>query len=276
MKIAFTSDVHLEFGPILLENTEHAEVLILAGDILVAKDIATFPDPFGITIPLPKYDRAVQFFKQVHKEFPKTLMIMGNHEHYNGDFHLSRSTIQRFLEHIGVADKVLLVDKEVVQVADKRFYLGTMWTNFNKRNPIAMNVVQNSLNDYACVAYSGNGSVDYLRPEHTYQDHLAYMEGLADKLETAEELIVVSHHTPSIISVHPKYADQFMVNHGYYSDLSEFILDNTSKIPLWIHGHTHYRFDYKIGDTRIVSNPRGYHGYEVDFERQFKLKFLDI
>lgn len=27
---------------------------------------------------------------------------------------------------------------------------------------------------------------------------------------------------------------------------------------LWIHGHTHEKADYMIGNTRIVSNPRGY------------------
>ena len=39
MKIAVCSDIHLEFGTISLENTEGADVLILGGDICVAKDI---------------------------------------------------------------------------------------------------------------------------------------------------------------------------------------------------------------------------------------------
>jgi Icc-related predicted phosphoesterase len=28
--------------------------------------------------------------------------------------------------------------------------------------------------------------------------------------------------------------------------------------PLWIHGHIHKSFDYRIEKTRIVCNPRGY------------------
>jgi len=39
MKIAICSDLHLEFGTISLENTENADVLILSGDICVAKDL---------------------------------------------------------------------------------------------------------------------------------------------------------------------------------------------------------------------------------------------
>ena len=44
MKIAICSDVHLEFGDINLQNTEDAQVLILSGDIMVAKDLGA-PDP---------------------------------------------------------------------------------------------------------------------------------------------------------------------------------------------------------------------------------------
>jgi uncharacterized protein RhaS with RHS repeats len=47
------------------------------------------------------------------------------------------------------------------------------------------------------------------------------------------------------------------MNGGYYSDLSEFILDHP-EIVLWTHGHMHHTFDYNIGDCRIVCNPRGY------------------
>ena len=47
------------------------------------------------------------------------------------------------------------------------------------------------------------------------------------------------------------------MNGGYHSDLSEFILDHP-QIKLWTHGHTHHPFDYVIGETRIVCNPRGY------------------
>jgi Icc-related predicted phosphoesterase len=31
---------------------------------------------------------------------------------------------------------------------------------------------------------------------------------------------------------------------------------------LWIHGHTHESFDYEIGKTRVVCNPRGYASIE--------------
>ena len=35
------------------------------------------------------------------------------------------------------------------------------------------------------------------------------------------------------------------------------------QIDLWIHGHIHDAADYRLYDTRIVCNPRGYTGYQV-------------
>jgi hypothetical protein len=42
-----------------------------------------------------------------------------------------------------------------------------------------------------------------------------------------------------------------------------FVSDLTEKIrvwqpDLWLHGHTHDSFDYRVGRTRIVCNARGY------------------
>ena len=64
------------------------------------------------------------------------------------------------------------------------------------------------------------------------------------------------------------------MNGAYYSDLSEFILDRPC-IKLWVHGHMHDTFDYMIGSTRVVCNPRGYAGHEEQADR-FELKFMEI
>jgi len=68
---------------------------------------------------------------------------------------------------------------------------------------------------------------------------------------------VVGHHSPSFQSVHDMYKHETLMNGGYHSDLSEFIMDHP-QIKLWTHGHTHHPFDYTIGETRVVCNPRGY------------------
>ena len=47
MKLAIASDIHLEFGPIDLSNDEGADVLILAGDIMLAEELYDKPSAPG-------------------------------------------------------------------------------------------------------------------------------------------------------------------------------------------------------------------------------------
>ncbi len=61
-------------------------------------------------------------------------------------------------------------------------------------------------------------------------------------------------HTNRVISVggHPRFAGT-LLNAAFVSDLTPLI----EKADLWIHGHVHDSFDYEIGDTRVIANPRG-------------------
>jgi hypothetical protein len=52
----------------------------------------------------------------------------------------------------------------------------------------------------------------------------------------------------------PIYATDW-VSGAYVSELREEFF----KVPvLWVHGHTHTSFDYRVGECRVVCNPRGY------------------
>ena len=69
--------------------------------------------------------------------------------------------------------------------------------------------------------------------------------------------VVVTHHAPSIHSIPEIYKTDYL-SAAFASNLEDFI--SSSKIDIWIHGHLHDPSDYKIGETRIVCNPRGYIG----------------
>ena len=88
MKIALCSDIHLEFGELPIDNRENADVLILSGDICVATGF------------LEKSTRAfnLKFFKDCSEKFPNVIYIMGNHEHYGGDFQITKDIIEEELE----------------------------------------------------------------------------------------------------------------------------------------------------------------------------------
>jgi hypothetical protein len=114
-------------------------------------------------------------------------------------------------------------------------------------------------------------------PEDAVEDHkkmLGYIKHIYTDMAPWKQMVVVGHHTPSHSSCHPRYKKDDLMNGGYHSDLSEFILDRPG-IKLWTHGHTHELFDYMIGTTRVVCNPRGYIGYE-QLADDFKLKVVEL
>jgi predicted phosphodiesterase len=277
MRIAVCSDLHLEFGPLELKNTENADVLILSGDICVAKDLH-----FKET---KRHETWMAFFEQVSAEFKNVIYIMGNHEHYHGDFAKSYGYLRSALSEL---TNIHVLEKEFVTFGDVTFIAGTLWTDMNKEDPSTLYGIKGYMNDYRIIEDSAN-PVHYrdsdgnfhtrtgkFSPEQSVVEHKAMLK-LIDEVTAgmpSEKFVIVGHHAPSKLSTKPQYQDDVMVNGAYSSDLSEFILDRPM-IKVWTHGHTHHTFDYMIGSTRIVCNPRGYHGYE-DRADNFQLQYIEV
>jgi len=291
MKIAICSDLHLEFGKITLENPGDVDVLILSGDICVARDLMEH-DPLGI-VDFGKSSRYHTFFQNCGKEFPHVLYVAGNHEHYHGDF---KDTIPDLKSRLAYIDNLHILDREIFELNDTVFVGGTLWTDMNKEDPLTLHAISRMMNDFRCVENS-NRVVNYKSfddvenpdkptfrtraarfcPEDAVEDHkkmLGYIKHIYTDMAPWKQMVVVGHHTPSHSSCHPRYKKDDLMNGGYHSDLSEFILDRPG-IKLWTHGHTHELFDYMIGTTRVVCNPRGYIGYE-QLADDFKLKVVEL
>jgi len=261
MRINIASDIHLEFGPIEIKNTKEADLLILSGDICVAAQLAHKDNN-------NKKSMAIHdFFNMCSKEYNHVIYIVGNHEHYNGDF---QRTIPNLKEYLGHLDNLHILDKEIVTIDDVTFIGGTLWTDMNKEDPSTMISISGMMNDFIKVA---NGEIDTrgkpykviktLRPDDVVVDHKAMLEYIRTIVEGKhdQKFVVVGHHAPSKLSTKPRYKDDYLMNGAYSSDLSEFILDYP-QIKMWTHGHTHDTFDYLVGSTRVVCNPRGYVNYE--------------
>jgi predicted phosphodiesterase len=284
MKIALASDVHLEFGEISFENTENADVLILSGDICVAADLMV-KDDIGFFDKNVRSEKYHKFFQECGERFPHVIYIMGNHEHYNGDY---RNTITTLRDRLSYIRNLRILDKDVFVVDDVTFIGGTLWTDMNKEDPITLMQMSGMMNDFRCVQNSNRITISKdedgkfherksrFTPEDAVEDHKQMMDYIRIMIEGKfdQKFVVVGHHSPSKQSTHPRYKEELIMNGGYSSDLNDFIMDHP-QIKLWTHGHTHEDFDYMIGSTRIVCNPRGYINYEDRADR-FKLKFLEI
>jgi predicted phosphodiesterase len=263
MKISLVSDVHLEFGDWYPVNPHNSEILILSGDIMVASHLKNFDKKNDKHINLR--DRYINFLENCSKEYKEVIYIMGNHEHYNGAFTqtpvILREECKKFNIHF--------LDNEFVKIDGITFIGSTLWTDMNNKCPISIHSVQRALNDFVTiknVVENEEGEKIYMgkfTPSDSVKEHEKSLKFIESVIQENQDgmFIVVGHHAPSPLSIHPKYKDDIHVNGAYASNLSEFIF-SYPQIKIWTHGHTHYPFDYMIGTTRVVCNPRGYVNYE--------------
>ena len=309
MKIAICSDLHLEFGTISLENTENAEVLILSGDICVAKRLYE-RDPYNAVGEHDESNKVHKFFQECCARFPRVIYVVGNHEHYNGDY---ASTITTLRDRLRYLDNLHILEKQCVEFDGINFVGGTLWTDMNGEDEFTLNRIRHYMNDYRIIdnsnemvsykvpVYKENENGTYVvedrgygmtsteieryefktrpakfTPEDSVKDHKAMLECIHQSIELnpSATWVVVGHHAPSKLSTKPQYENDVIVNGAYSSSLDEFI-EKHPQIKLWTHGHTHHDFDYTVHNTRVVANPRGYIGYEYQAD-QFELKFVEV
>ena len=274
MKIDYCSDLHLEFADLYLDKNPESDVLILAGDIFVARDLKDNYDPNGIMFSVEnehrRPDRAIRFLKEECSKYKHVIMVMGNHEHYGNKMYKTASHIKSLLP-----DNCHLLEKDIFEIDNVVFVGATLWTNLNKGDPLTSHAVKFAMSDFKQITVYKNGIYRKFGPDIMMEEHMKSLEyfRFVCSENRNKKIIVVSHHAPSYKSAHPYFIGH-ETNYAYSSDLSEFILDNEN-IKFWIHGHVHAPFDYMIGDTNILCNPRGYLPYEAD-AKDFKIKTFEV
>jgi predicted phosphodiesterase len=232
VKIQILSDLHIEFQPFRLLETD-ADVIILAGDIHVGEK--------GL-----KWAIANISNKPV-------IYVLGNHEYYG---HAYPKLVQK-LKNYALGTNVHVLENDGVAIAGVQFFGCTLWTDFQLfGNPrLAGYEATQRMTDFRRIRVSPNYSkfksidaaIAHKKSVHWLQANLANHE--------TEKLVVVTHHAPSQKSVPLEYQAD-IVSAAYASHLDDLVA--SSDVGLWIHGHTHHSWDYKIDSTRIVCNPRGY------------------
>ena len=278
MKIALASDLHLEFGDIDLKNTENADVLILAGDICIAEELhalhkvcVTHDKCVEVLTPTQIIGMNYrEFFKRCSKEFKHVVYVAGNHEFYHGKW---QRNIQDLRNECDNYDNIHFLERDMVVIDDVTFVGGTLWTDCNNRDPLTLQALQDMMNDFDYIKNDDRGYTS-LRPAHTIHRHDQTVSYIKEIIRDKNRVVVVGHHAPSFMSINERYKNQLLMNGGYASDLSEMILDNP-QIKLWVHGHVHNKFDYMIGSTRVVCNPRGYINFENSADN-FELEYIVV
>jgi len=272
MKIQILNDLHLEFDnkgkPFKLRG---GDTLLLPGDVCVG----AFLRPNRTDADAKKHRRVCEaFFKEECAKYDRVFYIMGNHEHYQGIFDYTAEVLREFLE----GTNVTLLDKEWVKLKDGwSLFGGTLWTNYHDRDWFAMHAAKDKMNDHTIIKTIKNGGVVARFMPHDAADEFdatmkAFGEGIYDMDRIDDQKIIMTHHAPCGLSVHPRFQGD-LLNYAYYTELSREMLDNET-IKYWLHGHMHDNHDYNVGQCRVLCNPRGYAGYALNkgFDLDFELE----
>jgi len=259
MKISLVSDLHLEMA---YQELSGGEVLILGGDIAESRHVQNHFRAAELCSHVPSVEhRCWDFFLHECAKYQKVFYVMGNHEHYRGKYHETKQLLESMMPA-----NVSILENQAVEYEGVMFMGATLWTDVNRGDPVSALAIKQNMNDYRAITML-NSKQEYhkLTTDYTQGVHRTTLEYFKKTLEehAHKPFVVMTHHAPSRQSIHETYKHDYHMNGGYVSDLDDFILDHPN-IHTWTHGHTHTPFDYKIGNTRVLCNPRGYVPYEAD------------
>lgn len=263
MLIRVFNDLHYEFDaklkqefwtPMPLE-TDKDTTLILAGDLFN-----------GL--------KAIPIICRFHQLFKTVLIVLGNHDMWGEDIQTFALDYEQELIFQGM-DNVHLLDRTTFEQDGILFVGATLWTNMNNEDSLTVHAAKYTM--FADFNQINNGTPtitdDYItrQPKFTPKDWLNRNKQDFDYIKTIVELnkdkkiCVITHHGCTFASVHERFKNDTIANAYFVNDYADFILDNP-QIKVWAHGHVHNNFNYLVGDTRVIVNPRAYPGENKEFD----------
>jgi predicted phosphodiesterase len=234
MRLQIVSDLHLGLAPCEIPDTG-ADLLILAGDIHRPRE-------------------ALLWAAALNRP---AIYVAGNHEYYGSNI----LATNRLLHELSRGSAVTVLDCEEKRMDDVRLLGATLWTDFRiagegARREQAMDDAVRFSRDFSRIAIDEDQN-EIFTPSHCaalFERHASWLGArLAEPFDGVT--VVVTHFAPSRGSIAPRFAGS-PLNACFIADLEALVA--RSGAALWIHGHTHDSFDYRLGGTRVLANPRGY------------------
>ncbi len=266
-KIQYISDIHLEFYKKLSSLPQisvTSDTLVLAGDV-----------------GYPTTTLYWEFLEQQSARFKNILLITGNHEYYHTqnaikrgkvlDIHTMDELIASELNRRELKNIHFLHSGNNFVIIDKICFIGnTIWSHILDES---IYEVSHRMNDYKNIFIKNDqNALQNITPNDINKLHLKQKDDLVNTLSnitkssTIEHIVVITHHLPSFQLIHPKYrvAGIEGINCAFASDVLDTMPSElTSKIDLWISGHTHSPISKKINGVECVINPIGYPGENI-------------
>jgi Icc-related predicted phosphoesterase len=244
MELLVLSDLHIEYGDFNVPDVV-ADLVILAGDIHVK-------------------ERGLKWIIRQNLRIP-VIYVLGNHEFYNDRFPELINKLKRQAK----GTNVHILENDAIDIGGIHFFGCTLWSDMKllSDQSSAMSEAAEGMNDYHLIL--NNETHRKLKPKETVSWHKQSAKKLREFLEAGDtrKSVVITHSVPSIQSIPERFRDHPLVP-AFASNMESLIQEFNPL--LWIHGHTHDSFDYNIGKTRIICNPRGYvpHAHNPDFDEK--------
>jgi predicted phosphodiesterase len=247
-RFQYFSDIHLEFY--------HENIPKIKRIFLESLSKQRNRPPFLLIpgdIGKPSNPSYTEFIKTISPLYEKVFITTGNHEYYKMTFSTTTELDNYCREVCRSVPKhnVIFLQNEVVQLSEDipiSIFGGTFWTDIPK---LKINTISQSINDYKLIPNFTPALSTSLHKQavSTLQSHI-------NSLPEDMNLIVMSHHMPSMSLINPKYrglSGNNDINHAFASDIT---IAKDSKINAWVYGHTHS----PLQEGKFYCNPIGYPG----------------
>lgn len=202
---------------------------------------------------------------QLAREFTKPVIyVAGNHEFYR--FGLDIELAEAIDPEAPLANVHFLENRSAI-IDGVRFLGTTLWTDYClngvENQKISMIYAKTTMNDHRLIWWGDR----HFKPKHALAMHHRARRWLADRFAEpfAGKTVVVTHHAPARGSLAERWVGD-TVSPAFVSDMAAEI--EAWQPDLWVHGHVHDSFDYRIGRTRVICNPEGYGNENPAYDSQ--------
>ncbi len=244
MRIAAFDDLHTEFSPWTIPVLD-ADVIVLAGDI------ATTPTNY----------RAFVETMHATNRGAQVVGVLGNHEAYG---HELTGLVAKYTAAVADLEYIHLLHNSSTLINGWTFLGATLWTDLS--HPDHALYAGTRMNDYRKIRFLAGTNYRRLTPRDTTRAHIQSVHFLRNSMEALgdnSKTVVITHHAPSWQSWP---ADGFSGREGleaaYCARLDHLI--EAQQPAVWLHGHVHRTCHYRIGQTLVRNNPRGYEPFELN------------
>jgi len=232
------SDLHCEWYPTTYAKLLKRLAIPSVDGVIIAGDLGS------VKYLEPAIREACTLWKKV-------IFVSGNHEYY----HIGKN-IDTVLDKLDTELKNFhWLQNKVIKLGNTWIFGTTLWFKDDPLNPM----YYNHMNDFRVIP----NLEKWVYKENTLAQDALTLFLTRQKREKVDNVVVVTHHAPSTKSI-GVYYENSTINRFFVCDMEQLIGD--VQPDFWIHGHMHGAFNYMLGDTEVICNPRGYPEVQDDYE----------